>query len=1330
MINMDNKYLNIEEARQKLKISRITLYRWIKAGKLPSTKAGSTYRIRNQDVDDFLAGKPLVAESPERVVVSPSRSPLSITARDIENWATNNRLAEEILPELIRRLLQAAQKDLGIIDLRIPSGDSIGQPGWDGRVQTTQPHPYAPTGNSAWEMGVGPAEQKANADYLKRTKNPLNVKPPETSFTFVTTRSWPEKDDWVEKKRQKSEWKDVKVIDADDLEAWIEMSPAVKYWLLGILGRNLDGIKDLETWWEDWRSEDRPPLSADLVISGREDNLENLQKKLASVDTGVISVTAESRPEALAFLAASVLSLPAKQSGAILSTALVIEHQVSWNTALGYPGPLLLVAMFDEPQELGRAISQGHRVIVPLDKASPSAEDGIILSRPKKDKVLEELKKIGVTEKECELLAPIGRHSLLSLWRRLSPASSVQSPSWLSESDTLVPALLIGKWDERQEADQAAVAKVSNIPYEEFRQKLDDLYALPDSPLGKVGSKWYVASKEDVWSLLRQKVRPEVLKRFVDTSFEILSEVDPAYTMPYEDRWLANIQGKDMKYSGEIRVSIADTLAHIAARYSDKTIGDQSGADLSSALITKLLSAANDELSGHLWASLNGVLPLLAEAAPNEFLSAIEEGIKKPGLQIGFIFQDKEDDSSFSSSSPHTGFLWALENIAWSPRFLLRATYVLCKLHEMDPGGRLSNRPIGSLKDIYLSWHHQTSADTATRIECLRKVIDKYPNLGWKLLLEILPDGHGFTTGTHKPKWQEWAPDKVTLTYGDLFKVVDAAAAILVENVDTDVKRWSEFLEHYKELPTQVQEQINQKLANAGSSSLRPEDRKILWDTVRDFVNKHKRFTKTEWAVDKEQIEKVEKTLESLEPSDPKDKYEWLFSHHVDLPVDDSGWEKHEAAVKATRTTAATELYKVLGIDQFLMFASRVESPYYLGVALGQTHEVSVDDYDIIFKHLSGQEPKNQAARGIVVGRFYPADWVWANQEISKSETLKSNPEALGMFLTHLPNSKKTWRIVDEKDEKVQRQYWENCNPLGLEDNADYVYVANKLLDYSRQYEAVEVLGGLLEDTPIKPGDNLIMRVLEESVKIDPSRVNMTMFSYYVTKLLDYLDLRPKINKSRLAQIEWQLLPLLKEERGPKVLHGELAKNPKFFVEVIEWVYRAKGSEKKSLTKVQKTRARLGHELLDSWRTIPGMKNGKIEQTQLYSWVDVARKQLEKSGRKEVGDQLIGKILSYSPTDADGIWPSLPVRNLIERIESQDIEDGFRTAVYNNRGVTSRGHGEGGNQERGLAKKYDDLAKKVESQWPRTALSLLRIADTWRREAEHHDNRAIEDELE
>lgn len=52
---MDNeKYYTLEEIAEILRVAYMTVYRWVRSGKLKAVKAGKQYRVRSTELDKFL----------------------------------------------------------------------------------------------------------------------------------------------------------------------------------------------------------------------------------------------------------------------------------------------------------------------------------------------------------------------------------------------------------------------------------------------------------------------------------------------------------------------------------------------------------------------------------------------------------------------------------------------------------------------------------------------------------------------------------------------------------------------------------------------------------------------------------------------------------------------------------------------------------------------------------------------------------------------------------------------------------------------------------------------------------------------------------------------------------------------------------------------------------------------------------------------------------------------------------------------------------------------------------------------------------------------------
>jgi hypothetical protein len=116
--------------------------------------------------------------------------------------------------------------------------------------------------------------------------------------------------------------------------------------------------------------------------------------------------------------------------------------------------------------------------------------------------------------------------------------------------------------------------------------------------------------------------------------------------------------------------------------------------------------------------------------------------------------------------------------------------------------------------------------------------------------------------------------------------------------------------------------------------------------------------------------------------------------------------------------------------------------------------------------------------------------------------------------------------------------------------------------------------------------------------------------------------------------------------------------------------------------------------LLRIWNRVPGTgEKAMIDGAALESWVKEARILAERTGREEIADQKIGEILSASPAGDDGIWPAIPVREVIEIVRSSHLETGFVIGRPNRQGVTTRSPRDGGAQDRALVNQYREFVR-------------------------------------
>jgi addiction module HigA family antidote len=227
---------------------------------------------------------------------------LAIKANDIEGWVSHNIPARSRLAVFLRTLVHSTGSGLTKVDF--PGNDDAERPGWDGFVEASGGTPWVPAGRSGWEFGTNEdSKAKAKGDFEKSVKALDKKERAETTFVFITPRRWAGKAAWVEAKKAKGLWKDVRAYDASDLEQWLEQSLPAQAWFANERHIPAQHVRSLDKCWADWANVSTPPLTGALFSSAIEATKRTMLSRLSKPSEGPILIAADSTEEALAFLA-------------------------------------------------------------------------------------------------------------------------------------------------------------------------------------------------------------------------------------------------------------------------------------------------------------------------------------------------------------------------------------------------------------------------------------------------------------------------------------------------------------------------------------------------------------------------------------------------------------------------------------------------------------------------------------------------------------------------------------------------------------------------------------------------------------------------------------------------------------------------------------------------------------------------------------------------------------------------------------------------------------------------------------------------------------------
>lgn len=282
------------------------------------------------------------------------------------------------------------------------------------------------------------------------------------------------------------------------------------------------------------------------------------------------------------------------------------------------------------------------------------------------------------------------------------------------------------------------------------------------------------------------------------------------------------------------------------------------------------------------------------------------------------------------------------------------------------------------------------------------------------------------------------------------------------------------------------------------------------------------------------------------------------------------------------------------------------------------------------------------------------------------------------------------------------------------------------LLRYGRAVEAIQSSLNRLREVPTK----LLFRMLDGVIpELNRRAVTAnSMTTYYVTQALEALDGRNDVTDIDLATREYQLFPLI-EHGGRKLrIYEVMAREPGLFHQILSNVYLAQGEEKREVSPQEAANAQLSYRLLSSFNLLPGQGPDGVDGVALSEWIDEFRRLGVETGRPEITDSYVGRILAHGPSDHDTAWPHRAVRSEIERLASEDIERAVQLERFNMRGPHFRGIYEGGEQERKFAKIAFENAEAC-VDWPRTAALLRAIGRVWEQEGKRADVEAAQRKL-
>ncbi|MBC6427664.1 MAG: hypothetical protein GDA55_00230 [Cellvibrionales bacterium] len=1072
-----------------------------------------------------------------------------------------------------------------------------------------------------------------------------------------------------------------------------------------------------------------------MVSTRRHDEQQNLLQKLRN-QNGVISVQADDRAEAVAFIVASLIDTNALD---LLDKTLVAtspEARIPSSSS-----HLIVIADLRDGENPDFGDRRNLTIIRTYSKGRVGIDDSILLSHVPAETFRSELETMGMSRGDAESKALEVGHSVPILRRRLSRDPDIRRPIWARDhasAEKLIPFVLAGSWVEREDVDDRAVIELlGDIKSREVRSIRDELVALDDAPIARYGPVNVAVSQLDAIFAVGAYIKEEDLDRFFRLVPEILGDRDPALDLPEDQRWMANILGHARSFSNELLSGLSNALCilsvHGAAIFENRL--EMNPSYRAEGIVRSLLDGADEDR----WLSIRRHLCVIAETSPNAFLDCLDTELRKPEPAIRAIMGSIE--GGISGDCLRANLFWALESLAWHPEYFARVAEIVFGLRRLEVKDRFSNSPKSTARSLFLAWLPATALGASERMAVLRRLSDRFRDPAMDVCISLLPEsGQSFASETQKPKWRALNTKILPPTRANIYKAAIKASRLLLDMTPFDKPELEKLLGIVTCLhPDDFFRLVGE--TERWSKTASDEDKAELRHCLRRH---HVRWEHYEQDKKEDLVAALHRMEAALEPQSPTARHRWLFGSSIEgrMLVEDKENERlswqDQSALLAKRCKAALDDIREQGGDEaVLSFALSVEKPDLVVQTL--IPQDSNAEFVAKWVSMAMKTDINDKSNDFLRQLLWSAgedNLRFVTDTLVKQGILKTT-ENRSRFAGHLSWHPFSWRVAEELGSDVGSTFWKTVLiPYLRPDDApikDIEYLVSKLLKFQRPRSVFSAIQFMKDD--LDPG--LWIKILEAISRGEEPDGEFPK-SYNLDEIFQYLDETDEVTDEQIAKLELPFVAHLsgygyRNKKRTLALHRQLACDPSLFVKMLCWQYRRQDKvEEPECEKLPAENgasyANLAYRLLHGWRTVPGCDaDGTIRSDKFNSWMDNALQLAVEVDRKEFAEIHLGELLANFARDrAWDDWLPSCILDYLDRPENSGLRKKFETGVVNARGATWRAYG--GQQERHLAGKYRELATMYEVAHPRVSAMLRSIADNYDLDGDWEDRRAAKEE--
>ena len=846
-----------------------------------------------------------------------------------------------------------------------------------------------------------------------------------------------------------------------------------------------------------------------------------------------------------------------------------------------------------------------------------------------------------------EVLMDNGRKRLLEKKIQQIPLQIDPANFSSEERSVLIALAMVGTWSEQYEGDSEVIEKLSGYTVEENKKVLRTIKAKWPEFLKFSNNRWTLCNHEIALVNEADYIFDNHINLFFEVIQFCLTETDPKYELPVEKRRFAALflHDKKRKYSNALVSGLTETLA-ILGNHTAQFVNCSKHK-----VISDIYSFEREFFKAKDWkvyATCSDKYQMLGEACPDVFMDEICNLLRNKDEHFIQFLMEKEE--SFSSVQYGYEIGYTLSNIAKLEKYFSKAIETLFLLSEIRPEFK------ETIVGIVLPWYPQTHASSEMRVGVFKGLVKENSSLTWDILMKLMPNVTTTGNPIQKPKYLvvDDIPEKVTRA--DYCKTSVEYIRLAEEILSSDTERLCAIVSVIDDVDSAMQQEILDNIKKS-SEGLDDKDKSILWNELKDFTHKHRKFSNAKSTLSEDRLASIDEVADWLVPNSKgllsirlfrNDQHSLLMNLH--------NYEDEMAQLRIKQCGIIKEIYDSNGLTGLIQFVETIENKRLAGICASEV----LKDEDVYCIISSSKDITGDAfLDGIVTSHTFSeiASIIQGLSDLTKSEVLAK-----------LPLTDDLIQYIEKLDAGAKKKFWEETAAWG--DKSDSFSMLSEAVNNLNSYQQMKKSIALLYYFTIKDNISINPNTVIETLRLNADNQDRSTHNeFHIQHLIKRLQ-ENSADRASLIVLEWKYLALLDESEGypPLTLWEELSDNPDFYIKIIKIIC---GKEDDSWDDDTKHRmAQHCFHLLQGWKRIPGSDAiGQVDQDKLSSWFSRVKKSSDEYSITGMAMNYFGRTTFYAPPDKDGFFIDRAVAEYLQADTDGSILSGYRAEAIDSRGL-------------------------------------------------------------